>query len=100
MMLEGFENLKSKYNDQEMIECKYLYDYYKSNGIFDELEIDSKIMERIDAYFAYAFSKFGSTKELLEILLADENNPRAFIMRKEASDVIRHVETYLKMCPY
>lgn len=95
-----FDHLKDKYNDREMIQCNHLYNYYKSNGIFKELDIDSKIMERIDAYFTYAFSKFGSTKELLAISLADENDPRAFMMRKEASDVIRHIESYLKMAPY
>lgn len=95
-----FDHLKAKYNDREMIQCNQLYNYYKANDIFKELDIDPKIMERIDAYFTYTFSKFGSTKELLAILLADENDPRAFMMRKEASDVIRHVETYLKMAPY
>ena len=95
-----FDHLKAKYNDREMIQCNQLYKYYKANDIFNELDIDPKIMERIDAYFTYAFSKFGLTKELLAILLADENDPRGFMMRKEASDVIRHVETYLKMAPY
>lgn len=95
-----FDHLKAKYNDREMIQCNHLYNYYKANGIFKELDIDPKIMERIDAYFTYAFSKFGSTKELLAISLADENDPRAFMMRKEVSDVIRHIEVYLKMAPY
>lgn len=97
---EEFDHLKAKYNNREMNQCNQLYKQYKSNGVFKELDIDPKIMERIDAYFTYAFSKFGSTKELLAISLADENDPRAFMMRKEASDVIRHIESYLKMAPY
>lgn len=95
-----FDHLKAKYNNREMIQCNQLYKQYKAKDIFKDLDIDSKIMERIDAYFTYAFSKFGSTKELLAISLADENDPRAFMMRKEASDVIRHIEVYLKMVPY
>lgn len=35
---EEFEDLKSKYNDLEMRQCKSLYDYYKRDGIFDKLE--------------------------------------------------------------
>ena len=97
---EEFDHLKAKYNDREMIQCNHLYNYYKANGIFEKFDIDPKMMERIDAYFTYAFSKFGSTKELLAISHADENDPSAFMMRKEVSDVIRHIEVYLKMAPY
>ena len=100
MIKKEFDHLKDKYNNQEMLQCNKLYKYYKSNGIFEKVNIDPKIMERVDAYFAYAFSKYGSVKELLEISLADENNPEAFIVRKSVSDIIRHVETFLKMCPY
>ena len=98
---EEFKDLKRKYNDQEIIECKHLYDYYKSAGIFNELEIDPKIIEKVDTYFAHVFgSKVGARIEFLDSILADENNPETFMIRKEVSDVIRHVETYLKMSPY
>lgn len=98
---EEFEDLKSKYNDLEMRQCKSLYDYYKRDGIFDKLEVDPEIMKRVDEYFMDTFgSECGSTSERLNIMLADENNPYAFIIRKCVSDFIRHVETYLKMCPY
>lgn len=98
---DEFEDLKSKYNDQEMEQCNELYKYYKSDGIFEEVNIDPEIMKKVDEYFKDAFgSEAGSVAELIETMLADENNPEIFMMRKEASDVIRHVETYLKMCPY
>lgn len=98
---EEFNELKSKYNNQEMIECKHLYDYYKSAGIFEELEIDPKIIERVDAYFARVFgSEMRAMIEFLDSILANENNTETYMIRKEVSDVIRHVETYLKMSPY
>lgn len=98
---EEFEDLKSKYNDLEMRQCKSLYDYYKRDGIFDKLEVDPEIMKRVDEYFMDTFgSEFGSVSERLDTMLANENDPNAFIIRKSVSDFIRHVETYLKMCPY
>lgn len=98
---EEFEDLKSKYNDLEMIQCKKIYDYYKRDGILDKLEIDPEIIEKVDKYFTDTFgSEFGLVSERIETMLADENNPEVFIVRKSVSDVIRHVETYLKMCPY
>lgn len=98
---EEFEDLKSKYNDLEMLQCKRLYDYYKNYRIFEEVDIDPEIMKGVDAYFTNTFgSEYGSVSELLDIMLANENNPDAFIIRKEVSDVIRHIETYRKMCPY
>ena len=98
---DEFDDLKSKYTDLEMLQCKQLYDYYKNHIIFERLEIDPKIMEKVDAYFAHAFgSKLGAKIEFFNSILADENNPDVFLIRKEVSDVIRHVETYLKMCPY
>lgn len=98
---DEFEDLKSRYSDLEMIQCKKIYDYYKRDGILDKLEIDPEIIEKVDKYFTDTFgSEFGSVSERLDIMLADENNPEAFIVRKSVSDVIRHVETYLKMCPY
>ena len=98
---DEFKDLKSKYNDIEMIQCKKIYDYYKRDGILDKLEIDPEIMEKVNKYFTDTFgSESGEVSERLETMLADENNPDAFIVRKSASDFIRHVETYLKMCPY
>lgn len=97
---EEFEDLKSKYGDQEMEQCKELYKLYYSDGIFDKLEIDPKIMKRVDEYFTDIESEAGSVAERVETMLADENNPEIFIIRKSVSDFIRHVETYLKMCPY
>jgi len=98
---DEFKDLKSRYSDLEMIQCKKIYDYYKRDGILDKLEIDPEIIEKVDKYFTDTFgSEFGSVSERIEIMLANENNPEAFIVRKSVSDVIRHVETYLKMCPY
>lgn len=98
---EEFEDLKSRYNDLEMIQCKSLYDYYKRDGIFNKLEVDPEIMKRVDEYFTDTFgSEFGYVSERLGAMLSDENDPNAFIIRKSVSDFIRHVETYLKMCPY
>lgn len=98
---DEFEDLKSKYNDLEMLQCKQLYDLHKRNGIYNELEVDPEIMKRVDEYFTDTFgSEFGSVSERLDTMLADENDPNAFIIRKSVSDFIRHVETYLKMCPY
>lgn len=97
---DEFEDLKSKYDDQEMEQCKELYKLYYSDGIFEEIDIDPEIMEKVDEYFEDVESEAGSVAERVEIMLADENNPEAYIIRKSVSDVIRHVETYLKMCPY
>lgn len=97
---EEFEDLKSKYDDQEMEQCKELYKLYYSDGIFKEIDIDPEIMKKVDEYFEDIESEAGSVSELLDTMLANENNPEAFIIRKSVSDVIRHVETYLKMCPY
>lgn len=98
---DEFEDLKSKYNDQEMEECRELFKLYYSEGIFKEMDIDPEIMEKVDKYFTDTFgSEFGLVSERIETMLADENNPEVFIVRKSVSDVIRHVETYLKMCPY
>lgn len=97
---EEFEDLKSKYNDQEMEQCKELYKLYYSDGVFKEIDIDPEIMKKVDEYFTDIESEAGSVSELLDTMLANENNPEAFIIRKSVSDVIRHVETYLKMCPY
>lgn len=81
-------------------QCKELYKLYYSDGVFKEIDIDPEIMKKVDEYFTDIESEAGSVSELLETMLADENNPEAFIIRKSVSDVIRHVETYLKMCPY
>lgn len=97
---DEFEDLKSKYDDQEMEQCKELYKLYYSDGIFEEIDINPEIMEKVDEYFEDVESEAGSVAERVEIMLADENNPEAYIIRKSVSDVIRHVETYLKMCPY
>lgn len=97
---EEFEDLKSKYNDLEMEQCKELYKLYYSDGVFKEVGIDPEIMEKVDEYFTDIESEAGSVAERIETMLADENNPDAYIIRKSVSDVIRHVETYLKMCPY
>lgn len=98
---DEFKDLKSRYSDLEMIQCKKIYDYYKRDGILDKLEIDPEIIEKVDKYFTDTFgSEFGLVSERIETMLADENNPEVFIVRKSVSDVIRHVETYLKMCPY
>lgn len=35
---EEFEDLRSKYNDLEMLQCKQLYDHHKRNGIYNERE--------------------------------------------------------------
>ena len=48
---DEFEDLKSKYNDQEMEQCNELYKYYKSDGIFEEVNIDPEIMKKVDEYF-------------------------------------------------
>lgn len=97
---EEFEDLKSKYNDQEMEQCKELYKLYYSDSVFKKIDIDPEIMKKVDEYFTDIESEAGSVSELLDTMLANENNPEAFIIRKSVSDVIRHVETYLKMCPY
>lgn len=97
---DEFEDLKSKYDDQEMDECRELFKLYYSEGIFKEMDIDPEIMEKVEEYFADTESEAGEVFERIETMLADENNPDAFIVRKSVSDFIRHVETYLKMCPY
>ena len=97
---DEFKDLKSKYDDQEMEECRELFKLYYSEGIFKELDIDPEIMEKVKEYFTDTESESGEVFERIETILADENNPEAFIVRKSVSDVIRHVETYLKMCPY
>ena len=97
---DEFEDLKSKYDDQEMEECRKLFKLYYSEGVFKEMDIDPEIMEKVEEYFTDTESESGEVSERLDIMLADENNPDVFIVRKSVSDVIRHVETYLKMCPY
>lgn len=97
---DEFEDLKSKYDDQEMEECRELFKLYYSEGVFKEMDIDPEIMEKVEEYFTDTESESGEVSERLDIMLADENNPDVFIVRKSVSDVIRHVETYLKMCPY
>ena len=97
---DEFEDLKSKYDKQEMERCRELFKLYYSEGIFKEMDIDPEIMEKVKEYFADTESESGEVFERIETMLADENNPDAFIIRKSVSDVIRHVETYLKMCPY
>lgn len=97
---DEFEDLKSKYDDREMEQCSALFKLYYSEGVFKEMDIDPEIMEKVEEYFKDTESESGEVFERIETMLVDENNPEAFIVRKSVSDVIRHVETYLKMCPY